>query len=272
MKRITFISALLILLISSCKIEDPENYHRTEAGLLAYAVTTDVIISPMIEALDISLKIDEYIKAPDMESKQALEDKYFLTKKVRLKGDTCRIIDNYATLVIDAKSILTEGAIWECYLPNNDTLAKMIVKCVGANLWEVETDYRIRKKHYYNPQIIECKSTITVSSSILPESQLSGNSRYQYSILGNGTYTETTINSDTPNPYIMSFSIVEGSPLVSRLSEVFRYFSGRCSMTIMGPGTEGVKEPVETELFFDKERNSYCVEITYKGFTEYWFT
>lgn len=182
------ISILLsVLLAVSCLVNSGRSPYPTGTDtkpLLLYGYTTDLVISPMLDALDVALKLQEYMDAETEEKRDSIEDRYFYDYKIRKYGDRYSII-NFATVNINGnEDIDVPGAMWQVQLEDNEYIID--VSCTAPGEWSLGTG-----SGFCNALSWDSNRTLTVSRKYDGDVPLTFSGEFIYLVRGSGHYSQS---------------------------------------------------------------------------------
>lgn len=139
-KRImTYLAAAAALLTAavSCTVHEPEDGNIVEEGYTVYKSMHSNVLSPVVKMLDMTLKVDRWLKCESDEEREAVGFRL-------LYADIDTLYHNPGNRYIESggryelhytsESILVPGTEWRCRMEG----CSGVVRCVGENEWEVE--------------------------------------------------------------------------------------------------------------------------------------
>lgn len=139
-KRImTYLAAAAALLTAavSCTVHEPEDGNIVEEGYTVYKSMHSNVLSPVVKMLDMTLKVDRWLKCESDEEREAVGFRLLYADIDALSHNPGnRYIesgDRYE-LHYTSESILVPGTEWRCRMEG----CSGVVRCVGENEWEVK--------------------------------------------------------------------------------------------------------------------------------------
>ncbi len=197
MKRIIrYIISISIaaVLAVSCMVDSGKAPYPTgeeTKALLLYGYTTDLVMSPMLDALDIALKLQEYIDAGAGTEAQrdSIEDLYFYDYKIRRDGDKYSII-NFANVYTDGHGdINVPGAKWRVQLEENEYVIN--ISCSAPGEWSLGTESEL----FIRALSWDRNKTLSVSRKYDGDIPMRFAGEFIYLVKGSGHYTQNDYDS-----------------------------------------------------------------------------
>lgn len=138
MKKIFILGSVLVTLLfaTSCEIKYGENpLPATSFGYYVYSKTSHNVLSYYISVIRAVNVAEEWIKAPDDQTKYAIEDSYFPNNKIRLIDNVCSI-SGIISIKMDSESFSKVGSKWEITDYNYESVFE--IETVGENSWIIK--------------------------------------------------------------------------------------------------------------------------------------
>lgn len=252
--RLLSIFIILSVTLSSCSKSCPGGF-KTQDAFPVYDATVNYVISPYMQSLERAVLINEYISLKE-EEKEAFEDKYFSTLKLRFRGDSCILLSNgvaHSYYIGVDKDLNASGTLWKIeYFSainySNTVLVKMDLTSLGNNQYSIYAeDNSTFSSNTKNLSVETMNLTVTLSDDEIVSS-LTG---YNYSFYGAGSYIERRSISTNVNSVKVGFSVSEDKGINSfiysgtNVGALFRLFGGTLNMKV-----ESISgyEPINDEI------------------------
>ena len=263
MKRITVGILLFFVLVSSysCVLDSEEKAPpKTSFGYYVYSKTAHEVVTYYISAIDVVLKLNEWVNAPDDLTRYQIEDKYFPNYKVRLEGELCTIL-GVASVKMDEIAFAQVGSKWTFTLLGLGS--SFDIECIEDGVWEIK---------YESAKVGSYTSNIDIVVRYDGYNNASGG--YNFIIHGNGNYYA---NAGNGSYYFISYDITRETN-VAFWSPYSEYGYNPFSSYVFYKGAMDIL----IERSFDKSSeevgvdmslgnmNYEKVKVDYRGFSELW--
>ncbi len=194
-RQIILFFAILLALLSSCVIREPESKSvLTNGGMKMFRLAEDDIMQ-QVRIFDIMLFLDKYMHKP--ESQKALFLKDSSEYNLRIFDNKCLFRANYDTLYVkldSQQSIYTPGV--ELYVVSKDNYNDTIrVKCVQKNKWQIAME----RTGFMNWGVKQLETTLTCLESSSPtkyknsDFEITGSANLESLFYGYDTFMDYTI-------------------------------------------------------------------------------
>ena len=264
MKRITVGILSFFVLVSSysCVLNSGEEAPpKTSFGYYVYSKTAHEVVTYYISAIDIVLKLNEWVNAPDDQTRYQIEDKYFPNYKVRLDGDICTVL-GVASVKMDKIAFAQEGSKW--VYTNLSSGSSFDIECIEDGVWEV------------NDESAEIESYTSIIELVVRYDEYNNASGgYNFVINGKGNYYADAGNGSY---YFISYDITREANVAFWSFRSEYYYSTTLSSYIFYKGAmdliiERSWDKSHEEIGVDMSlgnKNQEKVKVDYRGFSELW--
>ena len=263
MKRITVGILLFFVLVSSysCVLNSGEKVPpKTSFGYYVYSKTAHEVVTYYISAMDIVLKLNEWVNAPDDQTRYQIEDKYFPSYKVRLDGDICTVL-GVASVKMDEIAFAQVGSKWT--FTRLGFGRSFDIECIEDGVWEI------------NDESAEIESyTSTIELVVSYDGYNNASEGYDFVIKGKGNYYADAGNG---RYYFISYDITREANVAfgSFRSEYgyntlssYIFYKGAMDL-IIERSWDKSSEEVGVDMSLGN-MNYEKVKIDYRGFSELW--
>ena len=255
---------LAIVVLSSCGIDNgAPKPDYTKAGKQMFD-QTEVNMQMLTDWIDVMLKINTYIQAPDA-NKIAIEDKYFTNFKIRNSAlNTWSLIelgDTIYQVIIDGNPFTKAGATWK--IKTSGMTYSCPFTCVDSKNWLLKvSNFAVQKRKteaYYSNNTI---TTYIIDSlnfkcdTDLPESF----NNYNFQVSGKGKFSLENYSQSV----MISFEIVKDLNHIA--NSYFNMNSGKYNLYALDLDTsKSGTSTVEFETLIGDNRK---ITVVYNGRTQ----
>lgn len=280
MRKTTYISALLaavLTLAPSCRVlsSDEPEADIVREGYFVYMAVAGYVLDPTLKCLDLTLKVDRYLKADDQFEKYYVRGRLLNGSSVLVDEENSTVKISYseeedfeyprAVVVYSDESILTPGAEWRCTMGGES----VYVRCTDLNTWDVilETDY---SDGYYGT-VEQLRFSATVSDigqlDLTEQTATDDQVCLTYALETSGRLVQTGTVDMQKTLTNVDFMTLEPTKATVVLYSAYVY-DGSFSLHLDAYGPEQRNEDIKVTL--SESRFNTRVTVDYMGERNYW--